>query len=498
MLLTHIRIKNFRSLKDFGSPLEKFTVIIGENDVGKTSILYALQIFFQNKKITNETDYFAGKKDNAIEISLDIEGMQDHPTLQDHCTSSGIVTVKRVFEFSQEPHSIVIDENRNEIKLSKTEVRKLFPDEAFHFVPVTRTLAEQFSMKKTALLGKTFRRLMKETVSDPEHEGTLEGICSILESSIDPARKSLQGLLREQLNNESVNLNFQNLNIDPIEGVSFEWTVDDSQMEAIPLSQRGAGTQNSMILALYRFIASGITSDFILALEEPENSFHPKGQREMLSVLHRMSEKNQVICTTHSPVFIDRVDFRSNIILVRQPDGAAVAKSLDPERFEEVRQLLGIRPSDALLKGGGNCSIIAEGRSEEQAFPRFMRICGINDRQLGISVLPVGCNSPIQVEGYIKLLNSYGLNCFVVLDEGVPRLEDLERLLINSQYPSFKGLHVLEKGSLEDYYPIELLKEAVKTATDGKVFPTSERAVSIRMRQISPFVKLLSFPPSVC
>ena len=44
MLLNQITIKNFRGIEELTIPLEKCTILIGENNTGKTSILEAIHI----------------------------------------------------------------------------------------------------------------------------------------------------------------------------------------------------------------------------------------------------------------------------------------------------------------------------------------------------------------------------------------------------------------------------------------------------------------------
>ncbi len=51
-MLKTIKIKNFRSLKDFDMDFNQgLNVIIGENDAGKTSLIDSLKILFGKKRI---------------------------------------------------------------------------------------------------------------------------------------------------------------------------------------------------------------------------------------------------------------------------------------------------------------------------------------------------------------------------------------------------------------------------------------------------------------
>jgi AAA15 family ATPase/GTPase len=46
MYISHIKIQNYRNLQDFEMELKPFTLIIGENNSGKTNLLTALSLLF--------------------------------------------------------------------------------------------------------------------------------------------------------------------------------------------------------------------------------------------------------------------------------------------------------------------------------------------------------------------------------------------------------------------------------------------------------------------
>ena len=59
MKISNVEIAHFRALEQVSIPLNQFSVILGENDVGKTSLLYALETFFLQKKLTARAhEYF--------------------------------------------------------------------------------------------------------------------------------------------------------------------------------------------------------------------------------------------------------------------------------------------------------------------------------------------------------------------------------------------------------------------------------------------------------
>ena len=70
MNIKNVEIQNFRSLKDINLSLENLTVILGRNGAGKSSILYALDAFYDVNKSFDDFDYFAKDDKLAIKIKL--------------------------------------------------------------------------------------------------------------------------------------------------------------------------------------------------------------------------------------------------------------------------------------------------------------------------------------------------------------------------------------------------------------------------------------------
>lgn len=75
MKIRSLRLRNFRGYKDFDINFSaNLNVIIGKNDIGKSTILEALDIFFNSEKIKMELDDLCVyKTSNEIEISICFE-----------------------------------------------------------------------------------------------------------------------------------------------------------------------------------------------------------------------------------------------------------------------------------------------------------------------------------------------------------------------------------------------------------------------------------------
>ncbi len=476
MYISYAEIENYRALEKVSVPLNQFSILIGENDVGKSSFLYALDAFFSNKKIADKNEYFKNNTDKDIIINLTFKEAPDFSELKDISRKNGDLVISRRFGYDKPPATKAIKDDKSEHDIEKKVLQNWFSSENFDFIPVRRDLSVQFSMKKEALLGKTLRVKMKSDIEKDDAKECIGKVETILKESLITPKATLQKYLQEQMHNDKIMLNFKDLEVDPIEGVKFSVMLSDDRVEDILIENRGAGTQNNLIIALFRLVASlHMGGYFIFVLEEPENSLHPKAQRQLLSVLQDISKESQVICTTHSPVFLERSKFENNIILNRTIKGNTIAKTFNISLLNEVRTDLGIRPSDALLKGGGNCAVLVEGNNEEEGFPIFMEMLGFSEFQLGISIINMRGSDTDRVSKTARLLLAYDIPCIVVLDNNAKKTaEDIERES-KSSLKNIKKVFCLKKGNIEDYYPLDVVAEVMnKTFGPDKQIKPSE------------------------
>lgn len=462
MRIAHVEIRNFRALQEISVPLNSFSVLIGENDVGKTSFLYALDKYFEGKKLNEPTDWFKEETSSDIRIVLTFTDLPPEE-LDDLARSDGSIVVSKVFPYEKPPQIKAILDDDSAVDIPKPLMTKWFSSDRFHFIPVRRDLAVQFSMNKTALLGKTLRARMKAKLAAEDAAAvTLDDLESVLTESVAEPRERLEAFLKEQMHDDEIKLGFDELEIDPTEGVKFVVNLSDDRVENIQIQNRGAGTQNNLIIALFRLVAElEVEGYLVLAMEEPENSLHPKAQRQLLSVLQEISEKTQVIVTTHSPVFIDRSRYENNILLTRTASGNTLAKVFDMSALDQVRTDLGIRASDALLKGGGNCAIMVEGRTEEDGFPTFMEMCGMSEFRLGIAIINMQGSDFEKARTIAQLLSAYSIPCVIVLDRNAQEAADDLNRLKNASLPGIREVFCLSKGNIEDYYPLEIVADVI-------------------------------------
>ena len=460
MQITKAVIENFRALQSIKCPLRQFSVIIGENDAGKTSFFYALHAFFEAKKIDNDQNWYQQDTSKPIKITLSFtdipQGIGGKFLRKD-----GNMIIEGVFERDSSPRYSSILEANEAVTIPLKVMREHFSLDHVVFVPVQRDISAQFSMNKTALFGKLVRAKMKKAIAEGGRQPTIDEIERFLRESMEDGRRQIEQFLRGQMKNQSIGLKFDDFHVNFIDGVNTEIRISDEKAQDIPLKNRGAGTQNNAIISLFRYIAeSDIKKDFIFLLEEPENSLHPKAQRQLLSVIQDISESTQVLVTTHSPVFIDRSNYESNILFTRTAGGNTKAKVFSENAPHDVREELGIKTSDVLLKGGGNCALLVEGKTEHEGFPVFMEMMGINEFDLGVTIIDMEGKSAKKARTIARLLGSYDIPCIIVLDNDASDTKkdlDRERAQEDSALGNIQEIFLLSEGCIEDYYPLDVI-----------------------------------------
>lgn len=77
MIIQNIHIENFRSLKDVDINCDELTAIIGRNGAGKSSVLYALDVFYNLSAQITAYDYFAKDTESEIRIRITYGELRD-------------------------------------------------------------------------------------------------------------------------------------------------------------------------------------------------------------------------------------------------------------------------------------------------------------------------------------------------------------------------------------------------------------------------------------
>ena len=146
---------------------------------------------------------------------------------------------------------------------------------------------------------------------------------------------------------------------------------------------------------------------YVLAVEEPENSIHPRTQRILAKTLWRHAENRQILISTHSPSLVSSYPLESMNLVTRE-DGASSIVPVDDSNVRRVVDELGIRPSDVLES---DALVFVEGESDEKVFKAWydtLRTCVGNEDMARIHCLFLGVWGLSNIPFYLdsKILKS--------------------------------------------------------------------------------------------
>ena len=127
--------------------------------------------------------------------------------------------------------------------------------------------------------------------------------------------------------------------------VSFQLGGDS---KPIPMSHKGTCYRRLFMVARFRYLAEKNKGlNVIYLIEVPETFLHPSAQNDLLTALRELSDENQVIITTHSPVFAGATHAES-VILCKKDNGSEYENYNTNGRDVFLRRIveeLGIKPS---------------------------------------------------------------------------------------------------------------------------------------------------------
>jgi predicted ATPase len=95
--------------------------------------------------------------------------------------------------------------------------------------------------------------------------------------------------------------------------------------EAVPSWLLSDGTLRLMALTLLSYAATEEDLDTYL-IEEPENGLHPLAIQVVYETLSKPPVNAQILCATHSPIFLAQTDLQHALVFRRAPEGYAVVR----------------------------------------------------------------------------------------------------------------------------------------------------------------------------
>lgn len=313
--ITRLKIEKFRAISSADIELGDTVALVGQNGSGKSSILRALNAFFNfdDEKADFENGNHAYSRTAQSVIEVTIEGLSSDPALPRSESRSD--KLRAQLKFRKQPVWNVFEGGKWQSAVPGFH-EALREQVAYALIPTRRDHAVAHDPASGLL-----ERAVDEWVTSNRQR-----------DRVSPQVAKLGGQLQK---NSLSGFEKQLRKVAPADG-PFSFALSYSSQpdykllltnlalsvneggQSIPLADSGSGTQSMAIFALYAYLAELQSKTFVLGMEEPEQNLHPQAQRALINRI--MGLGLQVLFTTHSPTVVDSLD-HEQVVLCRRIKG---------------------------------------------------------------------------------------------------------------------------------------------------------------------------------
>jgi putative ATP-dependent endonuclease of OLD family len=466
MQISRIAIDNFRNFKELRIDLGRHAVIVGENKVGKSNLLFALRLILDpalpdSVRRLRREDFWDGlanpiASSSVIKISVDLSDFEDDENLvavlAEYLVEPTPMVSRLTYEFrpvaglprppqKETDYEFTVYGGDRQENFVGYDVRSRIPMDVLQALRDAEGDLE--SWRRSPL-----KPLLDKAVSSiPEAE--LIAICGEISDAVSKVHgveniKELSERIGRRLvemvgDGHAVQTELRLSPTDPLRLFrSLRLLLDDCRRG---IAEASLGTANLIYLALKslelgQYIDDGARDHCFLAIEEPEAHLHPHLQRLIYRDFLRPREqiepddpdvpspprpKTTVLLTSHSPHIISVAPVRSLVLLKysrteRASIGVSTAKTpFTDDDVDDIERYLDTTRGEILFARG---VLLVEGDAEMYLVPRLAKMAGKDLDRYGLSVCSV---SGTNFAPYVKLLGRGGLDVpYAVITDNDP------------------------------------------------------------------------------
>lgn len=447
MKLRRLQIENFRGIASLDLALGDTTVLIGENNTGKTAVLDALRFALRDIRSRRGCAFDAydfhlqsatsePTSSPAIGIRLtfreDVAGDWGDKRLARldrakiaQIDSNGCATVilKVGARFDSTKQEFVQDwefQNLDGAPLTGVAdiaVGILQSEVSYYYLAALRDAARHFDAK-----GTFWRPFLKESQLTAEKRIEIETKLSELNDLIISSHASFSQVVSRLTEVKNVVSMYGEdlVSIDAVPERLFDMlakaqvNLNTDTGAKIPVRRHGEGIQSLAVLTLFNaFLQAWNKGDPIVALEEPEAHLHPSAVRALWLLIEKIP--GQKIISTHSGDLLSEVPSEAVIRLYKAAGVVSASRLKDVNlSFDDTRKFnFHIRRARGELLFA-RCWILGEGETEATLITEVARDLNKDLERAGVRF--VAYQAGVSLETCLRVANGLGIHWVVLAD----------------------------------------------------------------------------------
>lgn len=371
MKLILFSVTNYRSVtKAHKIEIKDKTVLVGKNNEGKSNILKALNLSMEILiKHSRPSPFikipYNWQVDFPIQLQSRKSGLQSIFRLQFELNESelveftdkigsklnGIIEIEIKIDRESKFEITVPKKGKNATALTtkSSKIANFISQRiGFNYIPTIRT--ENHVIR---IIQESLDQELATLEHDEDYIKSMKKIADLQQELLDSIAERIKDPLTEFLPSiKNIRIYILEENRRMALRKNVDVIVDDGAPTSI--QYKGDGVKSLAALAMLKN-KKNIKAASIIAIEEPESHLHPSAIHQLNEVINALSESNQVILTTHNPLFIARDNIKSNIVVDK-------GKAIPAKGIKEIRDVLGIKASDNLINA--SYVLVVEGEDD--------------------------------------------------------------------------------------------------------------------------------------
>ncbi len=389
MVIKRIYIENYKSFRKFELDfLNDKTVVVGDNEVGKTSLLEAINLGLTNQingrnSIYELTPYIfntcvvqeyieaISKNENVelpkILIELYLEETDDVASLKgtNNTKKENCPGIQLIIQFNEEYSDEYLKyiENPKQIKTIPVEYYEVkwysfaYNSVTSRSIPINVTYIDTSSIRMYNGTDKYVSKIINDILTDKERAQLSLNFRRLKEKFA--SEDSISGI-NKKLNTIKGDVTNKELEVSVDISTKANWeNALTSYLDEVPFSYAGQGEQSTIKMRLA--LETQAKESSVILIEEPENHLSFSNMNKLIDSIGSKCEGKQLILTTHSTFVVNKLGLE-NLILFNKNKKTIPLTALKKETQDYFKKLPGYDTLRMLLSDN---PILCEGPSDE-------------------------------------------------------------------------------------------------------------------------------------